>query len=189
MTYLMAILRRWPVVLGALIAAAIVHIATTLLLPQIYRGSAYTRLARTLPDTSFVILPLAKPREQVLPFQIPDARHAICRFSLREGPVAVRAFLPEPGWTLSAYGQSGESFYALPASEQRRLAINLLILPPGDRFLGAVNDARNFDADTSQVTAPETRGLIVISAPLKGRTYASQVEHVLAQSACRKHKF
>src|SRR5262245_45026463 len=153
-------LSRWPVVLGALVAAAVVHICTIFALPFFYRSDAYSRLARTLPSNAFVILPQARPRAQVLPYQMPEARYAICRFDLSEGPVAVRAALAEPGWTLSAYTPEGESFYALPASEQRRVNLSLLMLPPGDRFLGPLTEARSYDPDLSAVVAPSRQGLI-----------------------------
>lgn len=189
MKFVKNLLSKWPVVLGALLAAGIVHICTVFAMPQFYRSDAVTRLARTLPLNTFVILPPAKPRAQVLPYQMPDARYAICRFDLRDGPLAVRAVLSEPGWTLSAYTQIGETFYALPASEQRRITLSLLVLPGGERFLGPMNDARSLDQDTSQVVAPTRTGLIVIQAPLKGRTYAAEIEQALSQASCRKLSF
>jgi uncharacterized membrane protein len=101
----------------------------------------------------------------------------------------VSAVLAEPGWTLSAYTQDGESFYAMPANEQRRTTVSLVILPPGDRFLGPLAELRAVDPNTSQVTAPSRRGLIVIQAPLKGRTYTAEIEQSLTQASCRKIGF
>jgi len=186
MKYLNRLLGHWPVVLGALVAAGIVHICTVFALPSFYHSDAYSRLARTLPSNAFVILPQARPRAQVLPYQLPATRYAICRFDITDSPVAVRATLAEPGWTLSAYTSQGESFYVLPASEQRRVNLSLLILPPGDRFLGPITEARNYDPDLSTVISPSREGLIVIQAPLKGRTYAAEIEQALAQIVCRK---
>ncbi len=186
MNLLKHLLQRWPVVLAALIAAGIVHILTVFALPSFYRTDAYSRLARTLPVNTFVILPSARPRAQVIPFQLPDARYAICRFDLGQGPLVVRATLTEPGWTLSAYTTAGETFYALPASEQRRLNLTLLVLPAGERFIGAAASARTLDTDVSQVTAPGRTGLIVIQAPIKGRSYLSETEAALAKAVCNK---
>lgn len=186
MTVLKRILAKWPVMAAALIAAGIVHIATVFAMPYLYRTDAYTRLARTMPANAFVILPQAKPRAQVLPFQMPDSRYAICRYDVAEGPLSVKAVLAEPGWMLTAYAQSGETFYAMPATEQRRLNVNLLILPPGNRFLGPIAEARSADPDMSQVTSPSRRGLIVVQAPLKGRTYMAELEANLARANCRK---
>ena len=183
------VLSRWPVVAGALAAAGIVHICTVLAMPQFYRNDAVSRLQRTLPLNAFVILPPARPGAQVLPYQLPDARYAICRFDLADGPLAVRATLSEPGWTLSGYTPGGEGFYSMPATETRRISVSLLVMPAGERFLGPASDARSLNADTSQVTAPGRTGLIVIQAPLKGRTYAAEIEQALSQATCRKLSF
>ncbi len=182
-------LRGWPIFIAALAAAGIVHICTVFAVPLVYRSDAVLRLQRTLPLHSFVILPPAKPRAQVLPYQLPDTRYAICRFDIRDGPIVVKAVLPEPGWTLTAYAPGGESFYSMPASDQRRIAVSILVLPGGERFLGPMYDARSLDIETSQVTAPTRTGLIVIQAPLKGRTYTAEVEQALAQASCRKLTF
>lgn len=185
----MRLLSRWPAAAAAFIAAGIVHICTVFAMPYVFRSDAVLRLQRTLPLNAFVILPPAKPRAQVLPFQLPDTRYAVCRFDVRDGPLVVRAVLPEPGWTLSAYAPGGESFYAMPGSEQRRITVNLLLLPGGERFLGPMHDARSLDMDTSQVTAPSRNGLVVIQAPMKGRTYVAELEQALSQAACRKLSF
>lgn len=182
-------LRRWPIYVAALAAAGIVHICTVFALPQFYRSDAVLRLQRTLPLHAFVILPPAKPRAQVIPYQQPDTRYAICRFDVRDGPVAVKAVLPEPGWMLTAYAPGGESFYSMPASEQRRISVNILVLPGGERFLGPMYDARSLDIETSQVTSPSRTGIVVIQAPMKGRTYAAEVEQALAEASCRKMNF
>lgn len=189
MKMLRRLLSRWHVLVGALMAAGIVHICTVFAMPRIFRSDAVAQLQRMLPLNAFVILPAAKPGAQVLPYQLPDTRYALCRFDLRDGPLVVRAILPEPGWTLSAYSAGGESFYAMPAPEQRRISVNLLVLPGGERFLGPMHDARSLDHDVSQVTSPERTGLIVIQAPLKGRTYMPETEQALSQATCRKLSF
>lgn len=189
MSLLKSFLSKWPVVAAAVLAAGIVHICTVLAMPHLQRSDAVTRLQRTLPLNAFVLLPAARPRAQVLPYQMPDARYAICRFDLRNGPLVVRAVLADPGWTLTAYSPGGESFYSLPAPEQRRITLNLLVLPGGERFLGPMHDARSLDQDVSQVTSPARSGVIVIQAPLKGRTYMAEIEQALAQASCRSLSF
>lgn len=188
MTYLKWLTDRWQMIASALVLAAIVHICTTFLVPQLYRADAYTRLARNLPGNSFVILPQAQPKQQVLPFQMPDARYAVCKYDLTTGPLAIQALLPEPGWSLSLYSSGGEGFYAYPANERRSM-LNLIVLPSGERFLGHANDARHQDTEQSQVVAPAPQGIAVIRAPLKGRTFVAQTERELAQARCRQMSY
>ena len=186
MRKLARLLSRWPLLVAALITAGIVHIFTVFAIPHLSRSDGVTQIQRMLPLNAFVLFPGAKAGSQVLPYQLPDTRYAFCRFDLRDGPIVVRATLAEPGWMLTAYAPGGLSFYSMPAPEQRRLNVNLLILPGGERFLGPMHDARALDQDTSQITAPARTGLIAIQAPLKGRTYAAEIESVLSQASCRK---
>lgn len=188
MRYARWLIDRWQVIASALVLAAIVHICTTFLVPQFYRADAYTRLSRSLPGNSFVILPQAQPKQQVLPFQMPDARYAVCRYDLAAGPLAIQAVLSEPGWSLTLYSPQGEGFYAYPANE-RRSTLNLIVLPAGERFLGHANDARHQDTEQSQIVAPALRGIAVIRAPLKGRTFLAQTERDLAQARCRQMQY
>jgi uncharacterized membrane protein len=175
--------------MGALVAAAIVHICTVFAIPQFYRNDAVERLARTLPLHTFLMLPQARPRQQVLPFQQPDTRYSICRFDLRTGPLVVKAELSEPGWTLSGYNPGGASFYVLPANEARKINLSLLVQPSGERFIGPASDARSLEQDTSQIVSPGRTGLIVIQAPLKGRTYVGEIEQTLSKASCRNMTF
>ena len=184
MKYLRAVLGHWQITLSAIVLAAIVHICTTFLLPYVYRGDAYTRLTRNLPPNSFVILPQAQPKAQVIPFQMPDMRYAICSFDLSAGPVSIQALLPEPGWTLGLHAPDGEGFYAYSASD-RRTTLNLVVQPPGERFVPHAPEARQQDTEVTQILSPSLRGLAVVRAPLKGRTYLAQAERDLARARCR----
>ena len=188
MRILVDALSRWHVFASALVLAGIVHICTTMLLPTLYRSDAYNRLARNLPIDTFVILPQAQPKAQVLPFQTPDMRYAICSFDVEKGPISIRAVLPEPGWNVGLYTPAGETFYAFSGVE-RRTTLNLVVLPPGDLFMGSITEAKNHDPDLSHITAPSMRGLAVIRAPIKGRTFADNTERELSQATCRQHQF
>ena len=189
MKLLLTIGRQWRTLLAALLLAGVVHIATVLALPSFYRSDAYTRLARNLPANSFVTLPVAQPKAQVLPFQTPDTRYAVCRFDATAGPVAVRATLPEAGWSLSLYTASGEGFYTFPAADQRPVTLSLVVVPPGEKFLGSSSDARGQDLDATQIVSPNVRGLAVLRAPLFGRSFAAAAVQHLAQATCRQLKY
>ena len=189
MTHARRLIERWPFVLAAVFGAGIVHIGTTFLMPHLAGGDAYARLSRSLPANTFVILPPAQPGAQVLPFQAPDVRYAICRFDTAAGPVVLNASLPDVGWTLSLYASGGESFYALPASGAKTVEVRLLVLPPGDNFLGYVPEARADDRGLTQLHAPSPGGLAVLRAPLKGRVFAAQIERGLMRANCRQQPY
>jgi len=135
----------------AFAAAGVVHICATLVSPYLTRSDAYSRLSRSLPANRFVVVPAARPNAQILPFQMPDVRYAICRFEATDGPIVVKATLAEPGWTFSAYSSDGDSVYALAAAEDRPTEVSVMFIPPGERFQGLISEVRGGSGDTAQV--------------------------------------
>lgn len=184
MRRLLDLLKLWRWGLAALIGAGIAHIAFAMFMPLAFGGNAFTRLSRSLPMNSFVILPAAGPTTQVLPYQSPDARIAMCRFDLKAGPVLTTAKLPEAGWTLSVYTPQGESIYAFAAQQSTDLA--LAVMPPGERFVDIVAATQRLETSLTQVHMTTSQGIIVVRAPLKGRTYAAALERDLMTAQCRQ---
>jgi len=67
--------------------------------------------------------------------------------------------------------------------DQRRTEIAVLILPPGDRFVGVLPEAR-LAAGFAQVSMPSADGIVLIRAPDKGIAYRAQVDAELAKASC-----
>lgn len=183
MSRIIAILQRWRWGLAVLLCAGIAHIVFAMAMPHLFASNAYTRLNRSLPANTFVILPLAEPKAQVLPYQTPDVRYAMCRFDASGGPVIVTAKLPDPGWTFSIYTPNGEALYAFAAQQSTDMAI--AILPPGERFVDVVGATQRLDLSLTQLHATTREGLVVIRAPVRGRTYAAEIERDLTTAQCK----
>ncbi len=150
----------------SLIGAGIVHICVTLAWPHWLR-QAVRRFAAALPADVMGVLPQPSPKAQVVAFQAPDIRYAACRFNVAESAYAVRATLPEAGWTLSVHNALGDSVYVVTGQDQRRTDIAVLVLPPGDRFVGVLPEAR-LAAGFAQVSMSSADGIVLIRAPNKG---------------------
>lgn len=183
MTRLLLILRHWRWGLGLVLCAAITHIAFSFVMPHAFGFNAFTRMSRNLPTNQFVILPAAEPKAQVLPYQSPDVRYAMCRFDVTGGPVLSTARLPEPGWTYTIYTAQGEAVYAFAAPQFTEIAI--AILPPGERFVDIVAATQRADTSITQIHVPTRQGIVVVRAPLRGRTYAAEIERDLTSAQCR----
>jgi uncharacterized membrane protein len=173
----------------AVVAAAIVHIGATLIAPYLSTGDAFQRIARNLPINRFVLLPIARPNGQVLPYQSPVSRLSICRFDTNEGPVSLKAILPEAGWSFSIYSENGDGLYTLTGQPDRRTEANILMYPVGERFIGRSTEPRFGGVDFVQVAAPTGRGLAVLRAPVKGKGYGFELDQDLARASCRQEKF
>jgi len=180
-------LRRvsWQVLALALVSGGIIHILATLVVPHFATASAYNRLAALLPVNRMRVLPPASAESQPLPFVGPDERLAICRYSVTDGPVTVTATLPDRGWMLGLYTPNGDNFYVMPAQELRRSEVSFTLQPPPEKFLGLFSFGRTSDlGGASSIPVPQSEGLVVLRAPLRGRAYQAETEALLQLARC-----
>ena len=174
--------------LTALLTGGIVHIATTFAITSLGTGSAYRQLRPVLPSNQIVVLPELQAGQQILPFLAPDMLYALCRFDLSGGPVAINAILPEAGWSLALYNRQGDNFYATPGQSLRPVPVAFLLEPASDRLVNLQPGVRKTDVDASQVTSPDSEGLVVIRAPLKGIAYQAATLADLKRATCKQVK-
>jgi uncharacterized membrane protein len=176
----------WRTVMGALLLGGVLHVSATLAIPQLGPGAAYRKLQDALPANTMVVVAPAQPGKQLLPYMIPDAFYAICRYTVAEGPVAVTAPIGEAGWALSLHTPQGENFYVVPSQQLDRTDLSLVLVPGGDRGGGDLfrSSPRSGALGESQVASPSLEGLIVIRAPLKGLAWRAQTETLLSRAKC-----
>jgi uncharacterized membrane protein len=177
----------WQVVFAAVVAGGIVHIATTLSVPFAATASAYKRVA-TLPANKMVVLPPATPTQQPLPFLSPEARFAICRFDLSDGPIAISVTLPERGWLLTVHSAVGDVFYAAPGQDVRSMDVGIRLVPAAERLLGLLPGGRSMDGDGTSISSPTRHGLVLVRAPVSGEAFGERIEKVLARASCTLDK-
>jgi uncharacterized membrane protein len=169
----------------ALVAAGLIHILATLVVPRFAKASAFQRLSDSLPVNRMRILPPVDATQQPLPYLGPDVRLAICRYDLGDGPVAITVSLPDSGWTLGLYTVGGDNFYVLPAQEGRAADITLTLIPQGERSFSLLTlGGRTTQTSISQIEAPEATGFAVIRAPMRGRAFAADIEATLKRAGC-----
>jgi uncharacterized membrane protein len=175
---------RLRTIVAGLLAAGIVHIVLTFAWPSIKGRQVFTGIKAAMPVNQMRLLPPTSAKSpQVLAFQAPDMRYAICRFDASDSAIVARASLPEPGWTFSIHGPTGETVYVITGQEQKRTDIALLLLPPGDRFLGVLPEAR-LGSGLSQLQLTVKEGIIILRAPNKGPAYNAEVDAELVKASC-----
>jgi uncharacterized membrane protein len=179
-------LRNWRLLTSALVAAMVLHIATTLTVVGHATTPAFDRLASLVAINRVSVLDEMTPENQPLPFMMPDVRYAMCRFDATTSPVRVRAHLPGPGWSLSLHAPSGENFLFVPGSSERATNVEL-VLETGKNTAERKGIAE-LESENSR-PSPEVRlksptGLAVYSAPVKAFALRSQVDRRLDTFQC-----
>ncbi|WP_319772004.1 hypothetical protein [Breoghania sp.] len=98
--------------LGGLLLGGVIHIVAVVLVPDFTTVDAWTRLEKFGPEARFNVLPTVEPGSEPLPMLDPTMAHAVCRFSLADGPVRLDATLPETFWSFSLFNRRGETTYS-----------------------------------------------------------------------------
>lgn len=174
--------------LTALVAGGVIHIVATLIMPQLATASGVQRLVEQLPSNRMRVLPAATAKSQPLPFMAPDTRLAVCRYDVSDGPVRISAVLPDKGWTVSLYSLQGDNFYVLPAQDFRRLDVAFQLVPQTERYFWFFNLGRTMEASAGQVAVPFHQGLVVVRAPLRGRSFQGETEAALTRAQCTPYR-
>jgi uncharacterized membrane protein len=181
-------LRRvgWRGALGAVLLGGILHLSTTLAVPLLGPGLAYQKLRELLPANTMMVVAPARPGKQLLPFLLPDAYYAICRYALAGDALSITAPLLDLGWTLSLHTPHGDNFYVIPGQQLRTADLSLVIVPgaekSGDLMPAATRRASTPSED--QIASPSEEGLIIIRAPLKGLAWKGEAEAALGRAKC-----
>ncbi len=188
MKTVLAQLRRIDVrlVIAALFAITVLHIATVFTAPSLAMSSAWDRLAPALKANTMIVFPPVTPEAQPLPYLAPDARIAMCLFDTRQAPVALTASLPAPGWSLTLYDKNGLAIYTAAGRPDRPTAVSLLLVPDDDRFMGLTPEAQGLRSPRqNQLRVQALRGLAVLRAPDAGFAYRARTDAELNAAACQ----
>ena len=81
-------------------------------------------------DGQFHVLPQPTAGAEPLASLDPRMVYAVCRFSLGDGPVRIRASLPDDFWSVAIFDRRGRNVYSLNDRSAERTQLDLAILTP-----------------------------------------------------------
>lgn len=169
--------------LGGLLLGGIIHIAVILLLPDFANRDAWTSLGRFGPDGTFHLLPMSEPGTEPLPYLDPEMAYAACRFSLENGPIRIKAAMPEDFWSIAVFNRRGNNVYSLNDRSAERSDIDLVIATPVQ--MAQLRESPIAALDQSIVIeVPITRGFALIRSFVADPTLVSRAEAMLRAANC-----
>lgn len=171
------------IVLG-LVLAGLIHIIAVLTLPMLAPKNAHARLAGLGPANTMIELPAPAPGRQVMPMMAPDVRYAFCRFDLANGPVRLKAAVPDDLWLIALYTPEGDNFYSVAGADMKRAEIDLVITGADQTVEEASADAPESSDEVVVVNSPVTEGVALIRAPLVGPSRSAHAEQALKTTSC-----
>lgn len=171
---------------AAVLAGLLLHIGLVLAITHLSSNPAIAAMTKITTANQIVIVPPATPGHQLLPFQSPAERIAICRFDLHRGQVALHAVLGGDDWIVAIYAPTGANVFSISGADLERRTVDLLLAVSGDSRAQALPIARDSGLTTTVGLAART-GIAVISAPATRPADAAVAQQLLGQAACTLH--
>lgn len=170
-------------VLGGVFLGGIIHIAVVLLIPDFANRDAWTSMGRFGPDGAFHLLPMSEPGTEPLPYLDPRLAHAACRFSLDDGPIRIKATMPDEFWSLAVFDRRGSNIYSLNDRTAERTDIDLVLATSLQLTKLRENPVEALD-QSIVIEIPATRGFVLIRAFVTDRADVGRVNTALKAAQC-----
>lgn len=149
--------------IAGILLAGIVHIVVILSAPRYGTQDALHRFAGTSGTGTFQLIPHASVADGTLPGADVYFAHALCRFSLEENAVRIRAELNAPFWSLAVFDLQGTNRYSVNDRVAESGKLDIRLLTPLQRVQLRENDETGTDAATGvDVPLTFTNGFILI---------------------------
>ncbi len=115
---------------GGLLLGGIIHIAIVFLVPLFAPNDAWAQVSDFGREGEFHTLPVPVAGSEPIASLDPRMLHAICRFTLSNGPVRVTATFPDEFWSAAVFDRRGRNVYSLNDRAVERSRLDLAILTP-----------------------------------------------------------
>jgi uncharacterized membrane protein len=170
-------------VIGGILVGGIIHVAIVFLVPAFAGRDAWAQMQRFGSDGAFHTLPLAEAGAEPLFDLDPRMMEAVCRFNLANGPVRVRADLPDEFWSVAVFDRRGRNVYSLNDRAAERSRLDLAILTPVQ--MAQMRQAPPASLESAIVLElPIQAGFVLIRAFVPDETMLPSVTAALSGADC-----
>ena len=169
-----------------LLLAGAVHLGYVLIGPAFEMRAKIDELRQIAGSGGLTVL----SREDSVRLMGPDGRwlvHALCVYDLADGPVMIKATVPNSYWSMAIYSAGGETFYSLNDRQAGVDQVDLMIRQPSDQAPDEEEEEELTQStdDTFNVRAPDPVGVVVMRALADETAEYNRAAEVLARSSCR----
>jgi uncharacterized membrane protein len=177
---------RWLLLLiGGALLGGIVHLATIIILPRTATQDAYSRIARSAPVNTVVVLNAPSPEAAAMPFMDPAFASAVCRYDLSDGPLKLSVPVSPAYTSVSFYTRYDIAYYAINDRAAGRRVIELDLMTTEQRNQ-LPEDEEVTAADRLIVESPTMTGLIAIRALAPEPGLMPSAQNAIAAAKCAR---
>lgn len=161
--------------------AAIIHASLVLLLPGFGAEQAWSRLAASLPPNRLARANAAGGPP--FPEQDPFLLTAVCRFSLKDGPLHVAAPGRVPAWFASVYAPDGRNLASLNDRMVPGNGLDFLVLTP-EQMSSRIAAAGEGMIASATLEAEADAALLALRILVPDASFRAEVEEILGDTTC-----
>jgi uncharacterized membrane protein len=178
-----------PWIIATLLVAAIVHLVSVLLMPQVAPRDALARLSDAAKASGagagVTMLSRAAPGVEIVPFQDPALAEGVCVFDLSNGLLRVRANVDGDNFLgLSFHGGAGRIFHAMTDRSAIKGKIDIVVGDAGQIEALETEDSDDAPAQEIRLTAPSRRGFVMIRSFVKRPSDRDRAEQRVRAVQC-----
>jgi uncharacterized membrane protein len=134
-------------------------------------------------DGQFHLLPEPEAGAEPLAALDPRMRYAVCRFSLADGPVRVKASIPAEFWSVAVFDRRGRNIYSLNDRSAERSLLDLAILTPVQMAQLRQDPPQSLES-AIVVELPIEKGFVLLRAFVADDSLADAISASLAAADC-----
>lgn len=170
-------------IFGGLVLGGIIHIVTVLGIPRFAPEPAFNRIGTFAIDGQFSILPRVEPGVHPLPLLDPAMEHAVCRFTLKNGPIRIRATMPDLYWSIGLFDPAGLNVYSLSDRAADQKPIDILVANAEQIAQIRENPPDNFD-NVIILDWATNDGFAIIRALVQTPGSGAVIDQAIKQATC-----
>lgn len=175
-----AIRRNWMWLAAVLAVAAVVHVASVMLLPHVIMNRTMGAIAHRTGVNKMAHAPRPTAAARGIVRPSPDLLYSTCVFDVSGGPVRVHVSgMPDTYWSVSVFDNETDNFYVINDRQAKSGGVDFVIAAPGTR------------ADRTKppvVVAPSTRGLVLFRTLIDDDKRLAEIDAGRRHAACEPFK-
>ena len=174
-----AIRRNWMWLAAVLAVAAVVHVASVMLLPHVIMNRTMGAIAHRTGVNKMAHAPRPTAAARGIVRPSPDLLYSTCVFDVSGGPVRVHASgMPDTYWSVSLFDNQTDNFYVINDRQAKGGGVDFVIVGPHQdkQPIGTV------------VRSPSTRGLVLFRTLIDDDKRLAEIDAARRHAACETLK-
>ena len=140
-----------------------------MLVPHLVMERLYQKIAEASEPNQLNLTPRPDENSRWVVRPSPDLLYASCLYNLEQGPVLIRAPVPERYWSMQFYQMNTDNFAGISNQREQRFRVGTRVEVT---LIGPDADPAEYSGEVIQ--SPTTRGVMLLRASGIGDAYQSR---------------